>query len=287
MYIMFEKVVMATDFSPGAEKLLNCLGELKALGTEEIILTWVMEISSAGGPTGKLQDHHKKKLEEKVKEIEEMGFKVSYEAPVGFPASEINQVAEENDASLIVIGSRGQNKIREFFLGSTVSAMIRQAKTPTLIERIELIESMGEKDCQLVCERKFETILMPTDFSPAAERAEKIVSELSGHAGKIVLASVVDEGETEEDIAALKEKASKQLKQLGESCEKACANVKLRIETGIPSEHIKAIAEEEDATLIVLGMRGKGGVEGLVLGNTAETVARTSKRPVLLVPAGK
>ena len=284
---MFEKVVIATDFSPGGEKLLGCLGELKALGTREIILTWVMEISTSGGPSSAVQKAHKKKLEETVKEIEEMGLKASYEAPIGFPAHEINAVAEKVGASLIVIGSRGKNKIREFFLGSTVASMIRQAKVPTLIERIELIENMGEKDCQLVCERKLETILMPTDFSPAAERAEKIVSELSSHAGKIVLASVVDEGETEEDIAALKEKASKQLKELGESCEEACSDVKVMIETGIPSEHIKAIAEEEDATLIVLGMRGKGGVEGLVLGNTAETVARTSKRPVLLVPAEK
>lgn len=282
---MFEKVVMATDFSPGAEKLLNCLGELKNLGTEEIILTWVMEIGSAGGPTGKLKELHKQKLEEKAKEVETMGFKVTCEAPVGFPASEINQVAEDHKASLIVIGSRGKNRIREFFLGSTVSRMIRQAKTPTLIERIELVEKIGEKDCQLVCERKFESILLPTDFSPAAEKAESIVTELAEHAGKIVLASIVDEGETEEEIQALKAKAEKYLQKLGESCSLACPDVKVRVEVGVPSRHIKAIAEEEDITLIVIGMRGKGGVEGLVLGSTAEAVARTSNRPVLLIPA--
>jgi nucleotide-binding universal stress UspA family protein len=285
--MMFKKVVLATDFSPGAEKLLNCLGDLKALGAEEVILTWVMEIGLAGGPTGALKDHHKKKLEEKMKEIETMGFKVSYEAPVGFPASEINQVAEENDASLIVIGSRGQNKVREFFLGSTVSAMIRQAKIPTLIERIDLVESMGKKDYRLVCERKFDSILMPTDFSPAAERAEKIVARLADYAGKIVLVSVVDEGVTEDDIAALKTEATKQLGKLKSTCSLSCPEVKARVEVGIPSKHIKAIAEEEGTSLIILGMRGKGGVEGLVLGSTAETVARTSNRPVLLVPAAE
>jgi len=282
---MFEKVVMATDFSPGAEKLLNCLGELKNLGTEEIILIWVMEIGSAGGPTGKLKELHKQKLEEKAKEVETMGFKVTCEAPVGFPASEINQVAEDHKASLIVIGSRGKNRIREFFLGSTVSRMIRQAKTPTLIERIELVEKMGEKDCQLVCERKFESILLPTDFSPAAEKAESIVTELAEYAGKIVLASIVDEGETKEEIQVLKAKAEKYLQKLGESCSLACPDVKVRVEVGVPSRHIKAIAEEEDITLIIVGMRGKGGVEGLVLGSTAEAVARTSNRPVLLIPA--
>ncbi len=282
---MFEKVVIATDFSPGGEKLFNCLDELKAVGAREIILTWVMEIRYSGGPTGKLKEQHKQKLEEKAKEIEEMGFKASYEAPIGLPAQEINAVAEKNDASLIVVASRGKNRIRDFFLGSTTSTMIRQTKTPTLIERIELVESLGAKDCQLVCSRKFDSILMPTDFSTAAEEAESVIKALSEHANKIVLASVVDEGESEEEIEELRKKASRQLEELGESCSISCPEVKVRIETGIPSKHIKTIAEEEDITLIVLGMRGKGGVEGLVLGSTAETVARTSKRPVLLIPA--
>lgn len=284
---MFGKVVLATDFSPGAEKLLTCLGELKQMGTQEIILTWVMEIGPAGGPTGKLQELHKQKLEEMAKEVEAIGFKVTCEAPVGFPASEINQVAENHKAELIVIGSRGKNKFREFFLGSTVSQMIRQSKTPTLIERIELVESLGKTDCQLVCERKFDAILLPTDFSEAAATAENTVNQLSEFASKIVLVSVVDEGETEEEIEELKAKAKKTLHELGESCSLSCPDVKVRVEVGIPSEHIKAIAEEEDITLIVIGMRGKGGVEGLVLGSTAETVARTSKRPVLLVPASE
>ncbi len=284
---MFEKVVLATDFSPGAQKLLNCLGELKMVGTKEVILTWVMEINFAGGPTSSMQKEHRRALEERAREIEGLGFKVGFEAPIGFPAQEINEAAAKHDASLIVIGSRGRNKIRDFFLGSTASALIRQSATPILIERIELVESSGKKELQLVCERKFESVLMPTDFSPAAAKAEKIVRELAEHAGKVVFASVIDEGETEEDIAALKDKASKQLEELEESCKLACPEVKVRIEAGIPSKHINNIANEEDTTLIVLGMRGKGGVDGLVLGSTAETVARTSKRPVLLVPAAE
>ena len=284
---MFEKVVLATDFSPGAQKLLNCLGELTLVGTKEVILTWVMEFNIAGGPSTSMQEEHRKALEERAREIEELGFKVTLEDPIGVPAKEINAVAAKHDASLIVIGSRGRNKIRDFFLGSTASELIRKSATPILIERIELVESKGVKDLQLVCERKFESVLMPTDFSTDAVKAENIVRELSEHAGKVVFASVIDEGETEKDIAALKDKASKHLEELEESCKLACPEVKMRIEKGIPSKHINNIAMEENTTLIVLGMRGRGGVEGLVLGSTAETVARTSKRPVLLVPAAK
>ncbi|MGM0652419.1 MAG: hypothetical protein ACQES4_06520 [Bacillota bacterium] len=37
----------------------------------------------------------------------------------------------------------------------------------------------------------FEKVVIATDFSPDAERAEQIVSELSNHAGKVILASVL------------------------------------------------------------------------------------------------
>jgi nucleotide-binding universal stress UspA family protein len=49
------------------------------------------------------------------------------------------------------------------------------------------------------------------------------------------------------------------------------------------SEFIVAEAEEWKADLIVMGTHGLRGVERLVMGSDAETVARTSPVPVLLV----
>lgn len=59
--------------------------------------------------------------------------------------------------------------------------------------------------------------------------------------------------------------------------------VHTRIATGIPSEEVLAAAEAEDTDLIVVGTRGKTGLEHVVLGSTAERIIRTAPCPVLAV----
>ncbi|MEQ1680690.1 MAG: universal stress protein [Nitrospira sp.] len=60
-----------------------------------------------------------------------------------------------------------------------------------------------------------------------------------------------------------------------------------RIATGIPSEEVLAVARAEDADLVVVGTRGKTGLEHVLLGSTAERIIRMAPCPVLTVPAGK
>lgn len=46
-----------------------------------------------------------------------------------------------------------------------------------------------------------------------------------------------------------------------------------------------AVAEDEDADLIVLGSRGLGGYPEQLLGSTSTQVAQTSHRPVAIIPS--
>lgn len=284
---MFEKILLATDFSPGAEKLMSCLEELKRVGARELTLVWAVDLHAGGGYSNTLQRHHLEKLEQKKEELEQSGFVVDYEAPIGFPAAEIVNVARERNCDLIVIGSRGKNVVRDIFLGSTVSDVIRSTTVPTLIERLELARHLDEDSLQLVCSRKLKSILFPTDFSDAAEEATRVVTELAAYAEKLVVVSVIDEGETEEDVAKLQDVVQGRIEALGSECTTACANVQVRVEEGIASKAINRIAEEEDSTLIVMGTRGKGRLPGIKLGSTVEAVARQARRPVLLVPPKK
>lgn len=58
-----------------------------------------------------------------------------------------------------------------------------------------------------------------------------------------------------------------------------------RMATGIPSEEVVMVARAEDTDLVIVGTRGKSGLEHVLLGSTAERVIRTAPCPVLAVQA--
>jgi nucleotide-binding universal stress UspA family protein len=55
-----------------------------------------------------------------------------------------------------------------------------------------------------------------------------------------------------------------------------------RVEIGDAGHAICMVAEELGADLIVMGMRGRGRIQALLFGSTAEHVIRHAKSPVLL-----
>lgn len=64
--------------------------------------------------------------------MKDAGFNVEYHVHIGDPAHEINMVAEEEDVSLIAMGTRGKGLIEEIRLGSTNENVVRYAKRPVL-----------------------------------------------------------------------------------------------------------------------------------------------------------
>lgn len=56
---------------------------------------------------------------------------------------------------------------------------------------------------------------------------------------------------------------------------------------GNPVKQILLIAEDKNCDLIVMGSKGKGGLEDAMMGNTVSGVLRRSKIPVLVSPYSK
>jgi nucleotide-binding universal stress UspA family protein len=52
---------------------------------------------------------------------------------------------------------------------------------------------------------------------------------------------------------------------------------------GIPFKETLALADETNASLIVLGSHGRSAVQEMLAGSTFENVARLSRQPVLVV----
>lgn len=137
-----------------------------------------------------------------------------------------------------------------------------------------------------------ETILIPVDFSPASYNASIYAAEMARLLkAKLILFHsymlptpvsevpyvmiTVDELQKENE-ALIKKDAEKLHNDFG-------VEVEWLVRIGIPSDETKAITEERNISMIVIGMRGAGGLDKII-GSTTTNVIRKVKTPVLIIP---
>ena len=132
----------------------------------------------------------------------------------------------------------------------------------------------------------FREMLVPTDGSECAGVAVGYAADLAGRFDATVhVLSVVDNRRVEhgphydecrEDAAETTETAADRLARDGVAVERA-------VGTGVPYEAITEYAAAEAVDLVVMGTRGRTGVDEYLLGSVTEKVVRRSDAPVLTV----
>jgi nucleotide-binding universal stress UspA family protein len=134
-------------------------------------------------------------------------------------------------------------------------------------------------------------ILLPTDGSGYAEQEVERVTDLIADDGEIIILSVAGKWtssafQRRRDVR----KVNKELKQEAVDAVNhmkklfdPSLNIKTIVETGVPSEVINQIAEEEGVDLIVISSSGKSGLHRFIIGSVAEKVLKNAERDVLLV----
>jgi len=122
----------------------------------------------------------------------------------------------------------------------------------------------------------FKTVLFPLDQSRQAVETAAVALQLAQqHNSRLVLLSVVEEGDDEAQIALLLEQARARFEQAGVSCD-------VLEREGKPAFVIGDVADEIDADVIVMGTRGitlEGDHQ-----STAARVLQLAPCPVLVVP---
>jgi nucleotide-binding universal stress UspA family protein len=73
------------------------------------------------------------------------------------------------------------------------------------------------------------------------------------------------------------------LNKAQDTCQEAKAENRMRLETGQPRDLICAVAKEEAPDLVILGSRGLGSIERLMLGSVSDYVLHHCESPVLVV----
>jgi nucleotide-binding universal stress UspA family protein len=145
---MFEKILYPTDFSDVSKKAIDFIKQLKGAGTKEVVVFHVIDEriidrirhhSEAGIDVELIE----KKMEENAKEeigaiedeLKKSAFTVKTRIDKGIPFREILKAEQEEDVSVVVIGSHGVSCIEEMFLGSCSEKVIRKSSKPVLVVR--------------------------------------------------------------------------------------------------------------------------------------------------------
>ncbi len=280
---MFNRVLVAMDLSPATEALISALPGLKDFGTEEIHLVHATKPTAHPVSRSLRQvEELRARLRKLAERLGEDGFSVTVDLPSGPAAAEIVRVAEERDPSILMVGTRSHTKLYEAFVGSVAWELVRRARRPVLLHRIEASRPDPEAALESRTSGLPERVVHPTDFSEAANGTFPWVEGLARlGVPEIVLLHVEDANTTE-----TREEAQGKLDDLGERLEKAGApEVRTLVRSGEPAEEILAAGGRNPHAMVVMATHGRGFFPEIVLGSESRRVARQAAAPVLLVPA--
>ena len=138
-------------------------------------------------------------------------------------------------------------------------------------------------------------ILVPVDFSEHSERALDAAVSVARHFGAELLlfhcyplpipslTGVPSTVTPESYVEAIRSAALQRVVQWRDKARAQGVRAEAEIGAGAPASEIAALAETIGADLIVIGTRGLGGLQNLLLGSVAERTVRIAPCPVLTV----
>lgn len=281
---MFRKMLICTDLGPASSALIECAQALKDIGTKEVVLAHVVTVTGAEGLGEMLLLDVAPRMERQKEMLESQGLTVVVETPLGDPASVLEELAESHDVSAILIGAHGKGLIQAMALGSVSTQLLRQIKRPMLLDRLDFAdEGRREYSCRTI----FTRVLFPTDFSETAERAMDYMGKIALETGcSVTLMHVMETRKEdadssrrrEEECWYLLESKKRRLERLGAS------EVSIDLVHGNAADEIVSRTKKGAYTTVVMGGRGKGLLTEVIMGSTANEVARYAELPVLFVP---
>ncbi|MCH2202101.1 MAG: universal stress protein [Fuerstiella sp.] len=203
-----------------------------------------------------------------------LNVRVSNKVVFGQPWFEIMRVAESSCRTLIVCGTRNSSSVSRLLFGTTGVRLLRNASGP-----VWLVKPRNDNDAVL-------DVLAATDLSEVGiDVIAAGVALGNGIPVRLSVMHVVDTfcdrqvaraGASEEEILKwrhqVKADAEVQLQgQLAETDFRTLSNgVRTQLTEGVADTCILSAIEELDIDLLIMASSGRGGIPGVLFGNTAE-----------------
>ena len=288
-------IFCATDFSGTSELAVRHAAALARHHAAQIILAHVIEPLPVEPyplpmalPEGEaeLSKRAMERLEAVAESLREDGIVVETEHAVGPPGPQLVEMIKKSDASLVVIGTRGQTGLQHLLLGSTAEHVVRRSPVPVL--------TIHPEDHATV--EKTRRVIVPTDLSDDAEAALDAFLELFTPEDvpqvELAFADSIPpylESMSHDQLAkadrpdARRDELVSHLQPMITRLEERGFRVELQVLDGGPVEAVTGLADIDGADLIVMSTHGRSAIVNFLLGRTAQRVVQRAPCPVLTV----
>lgn len=191
--------------------------------------------------------------------------------------------SEEHEVDLVVMGTHGRSGLDRLLLGSVTELTLRKSTVPVLTVH-----------GKTAFDPSFDSILVPFDGSDGAEGAldhALCLSQATGatlHTLNVVDHAALTGGDGSTVVLdSLRESGERALDTVVERATDAGVDVaEPTVSVGAPFREILAYVDEHEIDCVVMGTRGRSGIDRVLLGSVTDRVIRTSDVPVIATRAG-
>jgi len=282
------RVLIATDFTPGASLALSRAGRLPLGPRPRLTLLHVLPRAGAPALRARAESEAKARLKDEAdrlrKALKAHGAddpRVGTALATGEPFVEI--LARANHADLLVLGRHGSRRFRDLLLGSTAERVIRVGHVPVLVVTTP-------------ARAPYRRPLAAVDLTPASRLALEAAARLLPR-GRPML-DVVHVYETAHDrmlrrvagpqgVAAYcrrcRAEAEEAVSSLLRDSPGGSAVRALLLRRGDPRHTILSMVRHRRADLVAIGSHGQSPMVGALVGSVAEGVVRHAPCDALIV----
>ncbi len=214
-----------------------------------------------------------------VDRVKEQGIEASYRVTFGKSWIEIIRQVLREDSDLVIVGGNQRSVLERLFIGSTGMNLLRSCPCPVWVTHPPRANS-------------HEAILVGHDLTEVGDLALELGAKIAElhqaplHVVHVVEAVQVNAAKPLDALAAAGEETrqaarahiASQLEQF-----KLAKPAEVQVVEGSPDEVLRDQIEQHDIALLVMGTLARGGIEGLLIGNTAERLLPKISCSVLAV----
>lgn len=216
------------------------------------------------------------------------GVDVTVECREGRVFREVEYVASQREAGLIVIATHGRSGVKHAVLGSKAERIVRTSQVPVLtVHASKVVAPLDPSSVK--------RILVPTDFSETSRCALDLARWFASSQTELLVCHVFEPPaipgsplgilgtDMSQVAAALRDQADESMKAWMKDVRSKHPNARERIVEGHPADELVRIAKDENVDLVAISTHGHTGLEHLYMGSVAERVVCRTTCPVLTV----